>query len=146
MSPSRLPLRSDSANGHYPRAEAHPSLPENPTQGDRTLQLAFEALSAKSFHHAFTLFHEALLPLTASDAISTPEGRASALNMRATFKFIMSDAQGALKDLDEATSIWPAGAQSWVKKASVHMELGDPEAAFKDFEKALEIDPQNADV
>jgi import receptor subunit TOM70 len=66
--------------------------------------------------------------------------------MRATFRFIMSDAAAALEDLDRSTTLWPEGVQSWVKKASVHMELGLPEDAFRDFDKALEIDPVNADV
>lgn len=132
----------------FPRAETKPAQPAKPTQGDRQLQMAFEALDAKDFTHAFTLFHESLDYPSASspDAISTSEARAAALNMRATFRFIMSNAQQALDDLDEATRVWPQGAQSWVKKASVHMELGKPEEAMKDFEKALEVDPENADV
>ncbi|GAA6040771.1 hypothetical protein JCM8097_003289 [Rhodosporidiobolus ruineniae] len=123
------------------RAAPAPALPASPKQGDRTLQLAFEALDAKDFAHALTLFSESL-----EQGISTPEGKAAALNMRATFRFIMSDAEGALKDLDEATTVAPNAAQSWVKKASVHMELGRPDDAMKDFDRALEIDPQNADV
>jgi len=66
--------------------------------------------------------------------------------MRATFKFIMSDAKGALEDLEEATRVDERSSQSWVKKASVHMELGKPDEAMRDFEKALEVDPKNADV
>lgn len=66
--------------------------------------------------------------------------------MRATFRFIMSNAKGALEDLEESTRVDDKNAQSWVKKASVHMELGRPEDAMKDFEKALEVDPKNADV
>lgn len=58
----------------------------------------------------------------------------------------MSDAKGALEDLEQATRVNEQNGQSWVKKASVHMELGKPEDAMKDFEKALEIDPKNADV
>ncbi|GAA5853383.1 hypothetical protein JCM8547_002435 [Rhodosporidiobolus lusitaniae] len=123
------------------RPQTPPTLPPSPSQGDRTLQLAFEALDAKDFPHAFTLFSEAL-----DQTPSTAEGKAAALNMRATFKFIMSDAEGALRDLDEATMVAPRSAQSWVKKASVHMELGRPDDAMKDFEKALEIEPENADV
>lgn len=123
------------------RPRAPPALPANPQQGDRTLQLAFEALDAKDFTHAFSLFHEAI-----EQGISTDDARSDALNMRATFKFIMSDAAGALADLDEATRVKPANAQSWVKKASVHMELGKPDEAMADFDKALEIDPENADV
>lgn len=66
--------------------------------------------------------------------------------MRATFKFIMSDAQSALDDLDRSTTLCPNEVQTWVKKASVHMELGLPLEAFKDFDRALEIDPNNPDV
>lgn len=123
------------------RPRPAPALPASPQQGDRTLQLAFEALDAKDFAHAFSLFNEAL-----EQGVSTDEARAEALNMRATFKFIMSDAVGALKDLDEATTFKADNAQSWVKKASVHMELGKPEEAMSDFDRALQIDPENADV
>jgi tetratricopeptide (TPR) repeat protein len=123
------------------RPSPPPALPANPSTGDNTLSLAFSALEARDFPHALSLFHESL-----SQGISTSAGKAAALNMRATFKFIMSDAEGALKDLDEATETEKGNAQSWVKKASVHMELGRPEEAMKDFERALEIDPENADV
>jgi len=58
----------------------------------------------------------------------------------------MSDAKGALEDLEEATRVDERSSQSWVKKASVHMELGKPDEAMRDFEKALEVDPKNADV
>ncbi|GAA6010387.1 hypothetical protein JCM10207_005204 [Rhodosporidiobolus poonsookiae] len=123
------------------RPSPAPALPATPAQGDRTLQLAFEALDAKDFTHALSLFNEAI-----EQGITTPSAQAQALNMRATFKFIMSDAEGALEDLDKATSAAPDQPQSWVKKASVHMELGRPDDAMKDFDRALEIDPGNADV
>ncbi|GAA5942247.1 uncharacterized protein JCM15063_002947 [Sporobolomyces koalae] len=123
------------------RPQPEPTLPATPSQGDETYKLATEALKSKSFTHAFTLFSESI-----EQGISQPALKAQAYNMRATFKFIMSDAKGALEDLDEATRIDDHSAQSWVKKASVHMELGHPEDAMKDFEKALEIDPKNADV
>lgn len=123
------------------RPQPSPQLPSNPSQGDETYLLAHEALSAKNFPHAFTLYSESI-----SQGISSPKLKAQAYNMRATFKFIMSDAKGALEDLEEATRVDDKSAQSWVKKASVHMELGRPEEAMKDFEKALEVDPKNADV
>lgn len=66
--------------------------------------------------------------------------------MRATFRFIMGEAPSALADLDRSTTIYPEGVQSYVKKASVHMELGMPDQAFADFDKALEIEPENPDV
>lgn len=103
--------------------------------------MAFDALTARSYIHAFTLFNEAL-----EQTISTPQLEAEALNMRATFRFIMGDAKLALIDLDRSTSIWPQGVQSYVKKASVHMELGMATEAFHDFEAALQIDPNDPDV
>ncbi|GAA5979871.1 hypothetical protein JCM10908_001447 [Rhodotorula pacifica] len=129
------------------RPRAPPAVPtSNPTQADQTLQRAFEALAAKDFPHAFSLFNESLSGEGPQGSLTTEEAKSEALNMRATFKFIMSDAEGALADLDEATKVKPDNAQSWVKKASVHMELGKPDEAMSDFEKALEIDPENADV
>lgn len=120
---------------------AAPPVPENPTQGDRTLALAFDALAAKDFHHAITLFHEAL-----EQDISTEVGESEALNMRATFRFIMSDADAALKDLERSVSLRPRETQTWVKMASVHMELGRSEEAMRDFDTALEIDINDPDV
>lgn len=58
----------------------------------------------------------------------------------------MSEAESALVDLDRSTELKADYAVTWVKKASVHMELGRTEEAFSDFEKALEIDPNDADV
>lgn len=121
--------------------DASPSLPTKPSQGDRTLMLAFDALEARSFPHAFSLFNEAI-----DQRLSSSYLESEALNMRATFRFIMGEAQLALEDLDRATEIWPGGVQSYVKKASVHMELGMPTEAFEDFEEALRIEPNNPDV
>lgn len=66
--------------------------------------------------------------------------------MRATFRFIMSDAESALKDLERSVSLRPKETQTWVKMASVHMELGQSEEAMKDFDTALEIDANDPDV
>jgi len=123
------------------RPQPSPVLPSHPSQGDETYLLASQALSAKNFPHAFSLYSESI-----SQGISSPQLKAQAYNMRATFKFIMSDAKGALEDLEEATRVDDKSSQSWVKKASVHMELGKPDEAMRDFEKALEVDPKNADV
>ncbi|GAA6025966.1 hypothetical protein JCM11491_002962 [Sporobolomyces phaffii] len=123
------------------RPQPAPVLPASPSQGDETYLLAYDALEAKNFAHALSLYSEAI-----AQGISEPRLKAEAYNMRATFKFIMSDAQGALADLDEATRVDDRSAQSWVKKASVHMELGRPDDAMKDFETALAVDPDNADV
>jgi import receptor subunit TOM70 len=40
------------------------------------------------------------------------------------FRFLVGDSIGAKADLEKSLDIWPEFVQSWVKIASVHMELG----------------------
>lgn len=62
---------------------AHPALPENPTTGDETLLLGLQALQAADYAHAVTLINESI-----EQGISWDGGRAEALNLRGTFKFV----------------------------------------------------------
>jgi mitochondrial import receptor subunit TOM70 len=43
---------------------------------------------------------------------------------RSNERFLMGDANGAREDLEKSLDIKPDFVQSWVKIASVHMELG----------------------
>lgn len=58
-----------------------PALPENPTQGDQTLSLAFDAIAAADYTHANQFCNEAI-----EQGISWKEGQAEAYAMRGTFK------------------------------------------------------------
>jgi import receptor subunit TOM70 len=49
---------------------------------------------------------------------------AEALNMRATFTYLQGNAQEALVDLNRSVEIKPALVQSYIKRASLHLELG----------------------
>ncbi|KAF4622222.1 hypothetical protein D9613_009198 [Agrocybe pediades] len=123
------------------RPRAHPTLPENPSTGDQTLLLAMEALDAADYAHAVTLVNEAI-----DQGISWDKGRAEALNLRGTFKFLMSEIPGAKADLEESIKLEPGFTQSLVKLASVHMEQGDPKAAFDAFEAAEKANSSDPDV
>lgn len=123
------------------RKKPLPTLPESATQADKTLLLAFEALDARNYPHACSLFNEAV-----DQSPSTDELKALAYNMRGTFRFLIGTAPGALEDLNQATELAPNHVQSWVKKASVHMELGENEAAFSDFDKAIASNPDDPDI
>lgn len=63
------------------RPRQHPALPEEPSQGDLTLDLALDALDASNYIHSLTLVNEAM-----EQGISTDVGKAEALNLRGTFK------------------------------------------------------------
>ncbi|KAI0723638.1 hypothetical protein C8Q72DRAFT_56315 [Fomitopsis betulina] len=65
------------------RPRQPPTLPESPSQGDQTLVLAFEALSAGDHTHALSLVNEAI-----EQGISFDAGKAEALNLRGTFKYV----------------------------------------------------------
>ncbi|KAH7886688.1 ADP/ATP carrier receptor [Phlebopus sp. FC_14] len=123
------------------RKRAHPKLPETPTQGDQTLLLAIEALDAADYPHAFTFVNEAL-----DQGVSWDEGRAEALNLRGTFKFLISDVSGAKVDLLESLSLNPSLTQSLVKLASVYMEGGDHTQAMGCFGDAIKVDEKDPDV
>ncbi|WRT70870.1 uncharacterized protein IL334_007869 [Kwoniella shivajii] len=123
------------------RPHAKPTLPENPSQGDQTLLLAFDALAAADYTHAVTFVNEAI-----DQGISSKDGEAEAYNMRGTFKFLIGDSEGARQDLQKSLDIKPDFVQSWVKIASVHMELGDSASAFGDFEAAIRHNVDDPDI
>ncbi|KAK0452993.1 ADP/ATP carrier receptor [Desarmillaria tabescens] len=123
------------------RPKAHPTLPENPSQGDNTLLLALQALDASDYVHSVTLVNEAL-----EQGISWPIGKAEALNLRGTFKFLMGEIEDAKSDLQQSIDIDPSFTQSLVKIASVYMEQGDPQKAFECFEDAIKQNPNDPDI
>lgn len=49
---------------------------------------------------------------------------ALALNMRATFTYLEGNAQAALADLNKSVELQPSLVQSYIKRASLHLELG----------------------
>ncbi|KAI5999192.1 hypothetical protein EDD15DRAFT_2161160 [Pisolithus albus] len=123
------------------RKRAQPTLPETPSQGDQTLLLALDALEAADYAHALSLVNEAV-----DQGISWDIGRAEALNLRGTFKFLTSDIPGAKADLEESLSLKPSLTQSLVKLASVHMEEGNHARAMECFEQAIKVDSSDPDV
>lgn len=130
-----------SSQNRYLALGAHPALPEEPSTGDQTLKLALEALDAADYPHAVSFINEAI-----DQGISFDIGRAEALNLRGTFKFLTGDIDGARADLEESVAVLPGFTQSLVKIASVYMEQGDPKAAFECFDKAIGANPSDPDI
>lgn len=120
-----------------------PELPESPSQGDQTLLLAFQALEARDYAHACTLAHESI---DQGVTESWDVGRAQALTLRGTFRFLMGQSQNAKTDFEAALAIVPTFIPAWVKIASVHMELGDTNATFLAFDEAIKHASNDADT
>ncbi|CAO1635850.1 unnamed protein product [Sympodiomycopsis kandeliae] len=123
------------------RKKPLPELPENASQGDQTLRLAYEALEARNYPHAFSLVNEAL-----EQGTSTDDLKALALNLRGSFWFVVGKPAQSLECFEEAVKLSPSHSQSWIKKAAAHLESGDAGASFAALNKAEEIDPNDPDV
>jgi import receptor subunit TOM70 len=44
--------------------------------------------------------------------------------MRGTFKYLQGESDEALKDMDKSIELQPSLTQSYIKRASMHLELG----------------------
>ncbi|EAU31385.1 mitochondrial precursor proteins import receptor [Aspergillus terreus NIH2624] len=71
---------------------------------------------------------------------------ALALNMRATFTYLEGNAQAALADLNKSVELQPSLVQSYIKRASLHLELGNKDAAGDDFELAISHNKDDPDI
>ncbi|KAL5521946.1 TOM70 [Sanghuangporus sanghuang] len=123
------------------RSRPIPDLPGNPSMGDNTLKLALEALAARDYTHSLTFVNEAI-----EQGVSFDVGRAHALNLRGSFRFLMGDSQAAKEDLEAAIKAQPQFTQSLVKIASVHMEQGNSVDAFAAFDRAIKYDSKDPDI
>lgn len=74
------------------------------------------------------------------------EHEAFAYNMRGTFRYLKGDNDDALKDMDKSVELQPSLTQSYIKRASMHLELANPDAAEADFTTALAQNPEDPDV
>ena len=74
------------------------------------------------------------------------ENEAFGLNMRATFRYLEGDTPGAIDDLNKAIETQPSLTQSYIKRASMHLELNNREAAADDFEKATAQNKDDPDI
>ncbi|MCJ1475172.1 TOM (translocase of outer membrane) complex component [Lambiella insularis] len=71
---------------------------------------------------------------------------AFAYNMRGTFRYLRGENADALEDLSTSVKLQPALTQSFIKRASMHLELGNRDAAAQDFEQAMEQNREDPDI
>ncbi|MCJ1307657.1 TOM (translocase of outer membrane) complex component [Agyrium rufum] len=107
------------------------------------LQLGLVSMSKRSaegFEEAANAFEKAL------ELGDLGEHEALAYNMRGTFKYLRAQNQEALDDLSQSIKLQPSLTQSFIKRASMHLELGDREAAANDFEQAIQQNKGDPDI
>ena len=69
-----------------------------------------------------------------------------AYNMRGTFRYLRGENTIALEDLTKSVEIQPSLTQSYIKRASMHLELGNRDAAAGDFEQAMTQQADDPDI
>ena len=95
-------------------------LEENSGLGQlRAGLVALEKRTGEAYEAAAESFEKAI----ALDRLG--EHEAFAYSMRATFKYLKGENDGALEDLSKSIELQPSLTQSYIKRASMHLEIGE---------------------
>jgi import receptor subunit TOM70 len=89
--------------------------------GKGQLRKGFKAMNTKTtegYTEAAVAFDKALELGDLGDL------EAFAYNMRGTFRYLIGENDAALKDMDKSVELQPSLTQSYIKRASMHLELG----------------------
>ena len=79
---------------------------------------AMTAKTAEGYAEAAEAFERAL------ELGDLGEHESFAYNMRGTFRYLRGDNEDALKDMDKSVDLQQSLTQSFIKRASMHLELG----------------------
>lgn len=104
-----------------PPAGLEPSaeIPEDTGKGQLQAGLrAMEKKTGEGYEEAAAAFDKAL------ELGDLGEYEAFAYNMRGTFRYLRGENVEALSDLTESVDLQPSMTQSYIKRASMHLELG----------------------
>ncbi|WPH01784.1 TPR-like protein [Acrodontium crateriforme] len=82
----------------------------------------------------------------AVEAGNLDKHEALAYNMRGTFRYLRGDNDSALEDLNKSIELDPSLVQSYVKRASMHLEQSKRDEAAHDFELAAEQNSEDPDI
>ncbi|KAI0024163.1 import receptor [Xylariomycetidae sp. FL0641] len=116
-------------------------LPESTGKGQ--LQIGLRSMDKKThegYEEAAAAFERAL------ELGDLGEYEALAYNMRGTFRCLRGSQEEALKDMDKSIELDPSMTQSFVKRASMHLEMGARDKAAEDLEKAVQQNDQDPDI
>ena len=101
--------------------------------------LAMDKKTGEGYNEAAEAYEKAI------DAGDLAENEAFAYNMRGTFKYLRGEAD-AIDDLNKSIELDSTLTQSYVKRASMHLEANRRDEAAKDFEDALAQNDKDPDV
>ncbi|TGJ85157.1 hypothetical protein E0Z10_g3574 [Xylaria hypoxylon] len=148
-SPNKLPSPTFVSNyiqsfREKPRpAGLEDSVEYSDATGKGQLQIGLRAMKKKThdgYEEAATAFEKAL------ELGDLGEFEALAYNMRGTFRCLRGSQEQALDDLNKSIELDPAVTQSYVKRASMHLETGNRDQAALDIESAIKQNEDDPDI
>ncbi|THV86595.1 hypothetical protein D6D29_01413 [Aureobasidium pullulans] len=95
--------------------------------------------TGEDYNEAAEAFEKAI------EAGDLSDNEAFAYNMRGTFKYLRGETE-AIDDLNKSIELDATLTQSYVKRASMHLEAGRRDEAAKDFEDAINQNDKDPDV
>ncbi|KEQ85988.1 hypothetical protein D6C86_06642 [Aureobasidium pullulans] len=101
--------------------------------------LAMDKKTGEGYNEAAEAFEKAI------EAGDLSDNEAFAYNMRGTFKYLRGETE-AIDDLNKSIELDATLTQSYVKRASMHLEAGRRDEAAKDFEDAINQNDKDPDV
>ena len=114
-------LHSFRPKPHPPGLEETADLDENSGKGQlRAGLVAMDQKTGEGYENAAAAFNKAL------ELGDLGENESFAYNMRGTFRYLQGDNTDALDDLSKSVELRPDLTQSYIKRASMHLELGKP--------------------
>ena len=134
-------LQSFRDNGLPEGLEETADLPEG--SGKALLRKGLKAIKLRTgegYTEAAESFEKAI------EAGDLEKNEALAYNMRGTFRYLRGDSDSALADLNKSLELDPGLVQSYVKRASMHLEQTKRDEAAHDFELAIEHNPNDPDI
>ncbi|USW53985.1 Putative mitochondrial outer membrane translocase complex, subunit Tom70 [Septoria linicola] len=134
-------LQSFRAKGLPEGLEETADLPEG--SGKWYLRKGLQAIrhrNSEGYKEAADAFDQAI------EAGDLDKYGAEAHNMRGTFRYLRGDNDAALEDLNKSIELDATLVQSYVKRASMHLEQSAREAAANDFETAAKHNPNDPDI
>ncbi|ROT35527.1 import receptor [Sodiomyces alkalinus F11] len=111
--------------------------------GPGQLQLGLKAMDKRTgdgYEEARAAFDKAL------ELGDLGENEALGYNLRGTFRCLLGKHEDAMADLTKSIELDPSMTQSYIKRASMSLEMGAADAAAEDFEKALEQNSEDPDI
>jgi import receptor subunit TOM70 len=142
-SPTFVTNYLQSFRAREPPAGLDSSVELSEDTGKGQLQLGLRAMDKKTgegYEEAAAAFDKAL------ELDDLEEHEAFAYNMRGTFRYLRGENLEALSDLTRSVDLQPALTQSFIKRASMHLELGNKDLAAEDFEKAMAQNSEDPDI